>query len=254
MGVRYSDSPGDIIGDNGITLVTKTHQRNGDWYADFICPRCGKVFNCRMTSVRKNRTKSCGCLVKEKMKEIGMSNKGKIGPTIKYQIGEKVGPYDTILLKRLSQEKTSTGSKAVFQCPFCGNSFITKPYYIATGHTISCGCISSKGEAKISSVLEEMGIDYVKQKTFDDCLSENGSLLRFDFFIPDRKILIEYDGEQHFNFRENGFFTEGNLIKIQERDRIKNEWTKNNSYVLKRISFLDYEKINVDYMEEILNV
>ncbi|WP_291631441.1 hypothetical protein [Clostridium sp.] len=70
-------------------------------------------------------------------------------------------------------------------------------------HTTSCGCINSKGELKISSILNDNNIKYKTQYTFNDLRSENGSLLRFDFAIlnDDNKLLylIEYQGKQHYH-------------------------------------------------------
>ena len=60
-------------------------------------------------------------------------------------------------------------------------------------------CLESKGELKISSFLEKNNIKYIREKSFDNCINPlSNSKLYFDFYIPDRNIVIEYNGEQHY--------------------------------------------------------
>jgi hypothetical protein len=63
---------------------------------------------------------------------------------------------------------------------------------------MSCGCIASKGEEKISTWLKEHNIIFERQKTFSTCRdNESNYPLKFDFFI-NNKFLLEYDGITHF--------------------------------------------------------
>ena len=61
---------------------------------------------------------------------------------------------------------------------------------------------SSRGEIKISEILDMNDIQYQEEYTFNGLNSENGRALRFDFcvFDDDGKIdfLIEYQGKQHY--------------------------------------------------------
>lgn len=50
----------------------------------------------------------------------------------------------------------------------------------------------SKGENKIEQILQDNNIKFERQKTFNDC--RNINLLRFDFYLPEFDLLIEYDG------------------------------------------------------------
>ena len=95
-------------------------------------------------------------------------------------------------------------------------------------------CKESKGELLISNILNELNIDYNRQKTFPDLKYK--SLLYFDFYLPDYNICIEYDGEQHFKsvdyFGGEKVFEENKI-----RDKIKNEYCNNNNIRLIRISY-----------------
>jgi len=53
----------------------------------------------------------------------------------------------------------------------------------------------SKYEEKIASILTHAGYKYEREKVFTGL--RNGKL-RFDFYLPSIKVLLEVDGEQHF--------------------------------------------------------
>ncbi len=71
--------------------------------------------------------------------------------------------------------------------------------------------------------LDSKLISYLYNKPLKDCISN--SKLRFDFYLPDYNICIEFDGKQHF-FHAEKFDSEGNdsLEKRQARDIVKNEY------------------------------
>jgi very-short-patch-repair endonuclease len=90
-------------------------------------------------------------------------------------------------------------------------------------------CRESKGEKSIAAFLDNNNIKYERQKKFDDC--KNKFPLSFDFFLPDYKILIEYDGEQHF--REVSHWGGKEQYDIsQHRDKIKTEWVSSHPYFM----------------------
>lgn len=100
-------------------------------------------------------------------------------------------------------------------------------------------CQESKGERKIRQWLENHNISYIYQKKFTDC--KDKKTLPFDFYIPEYNLCIEYDGEQHFkpiDFSGNG--DEWSLRQfsiVQEHDKIKNQYCKNNNIHLLRIPY-----------------
>jgi predicted Zn-ribbon and HTH transcriptional regulator len=108
-------------------------------------------------------------------------------------------------------------------------------------HNSGCPeCNISKGEQEIEKVLKEYDINYIKQKTFKDCKYIKN--LKFDFFLPELNICIEYDGIQHYEALD--FF--GGEIKLKEnqnRDQIKNQYCIDNNIDLIRISYLNFKNI-----------
>jgi len=106
----------------------------------------------------------------------------------------------------------------------------------------------SVGELKILNYLEEKNIDYVYNNSFEDC--KLIKKLRFDFYLPEKNIFIEFDGEQHFKPIEKFGGLEG-FNETLERDNVKNEWCKRNNKQLLRIK---YNENVVDKLNQIINI
>lgn len=104
-----------------------------------------------------------------------------------------------------------------------------------THHLRGSGCAkckTSKGERAIETFLIESEIVFETQKTFDGC--KNIRSLSFDFYIDKIKLLIEFDGIQHYEPVAIWGGNEG-LVKRQMKDGIKNKYAKENGYYLVRI-------------------
>lgn len=107
----------------------------------------------------------------------------------------------------------------------------------ACDHTQGRGCWQcrhSRGEATIAKILSKHGIGYEQEHSFNDLKSERGRPLRFDFRL-DNGVLIEYDGQQHFE--ESTGYYKGKLEKIQSRDKQKTEYCEINGLTLLRIPY-----------------
>lgn len=101
-----------------------------------------------------------------------------------------------------------------------------------------CYQFKSKGEQAIMHFLEENNIRYIPQKTF---VPLNKSKYRFDFFLPDFNIAIEYQGEQHY--KETNWFHD-ELSATQKRDEVKRNYCIENNIELLEIPYWDYNKIS----------
>jgi len=105
-------------------------------------------------------------------------------------------------------------------------------------------CKKSKGEKTIRNFLIDKSIMFEEQKTFNNCINpETGKNLLFDFYISERNLCIEYDGEQHFKPMR---FSKANktLELIQKRDKIKNDFCTNNNINLLRITYRQFKEIS----------
>jgi hypothetical protein len=99
-------------------------------------------------------------------------------------------------------------------------------------------CKMSIGENRIMRFFERNNIDFIYQKSFDNCLSPKNNCLFFDFYLPDYNICVEYDGEQHFNVIDK-FGGEQRYESQKIYDNIKNTYCKENQISLIRITYKD---------------
>lgn len=96
-----------------------------------------------------------------------------------------------------------------------------------------------KGEEKIKGWLIEHSIAFEEQKRFKNQEIGNCS---YDFFLPEQKILIEFQGEQHyypiiFFGGQQGFETQ------KKNDKRKLEYAIKNNYKILYIPYYSLEKI-----------
>lgn len=126
------------------------------------------------------------------------------------------------------------------QCPSSHEPYWVRMYDFKRGNRCVC-CNITRGERKIMNWLDKNGIKYIYDQTyFKDLIGVGGGLLRPDFILPDYKIWIEFDGEQHYKVISDYF----DFKTIQAHDKIKNEYAKENGYTMIRISYEDMEKID----------
>lgn len=106
----------------------------------------------------------------------------------------------------------------------------------------SKGRIVSVGEIKISKHLVKLGIKYKREKTFRSCVNPATKCpLRYDFYLPDYKLLIEFDGNHH-KYRMKGSSNK-DFVEQRKRDLIKDKWAKSSGYQLLRIPSSDINNI-----------
>lgn len=138
-------------------------------------------------------------------------------------------------------EYVNSNTKIKIYCLKC------EKYYYQTPNSHLCGesgcpkCKLSKGELKIKKILSEKNIAYIQQHKFENCRYKKH--LIFDFYLPEYNTCIEYDGIQHFSVRSYWEGNENELLKIQKRDKIKNEFCESNKIRLIRIKYTEYKNI-----------
>lgn len=101
--------------------------------------------------------------------------------------------------------------------------------------------INSTGEKLIEFWLNKNSIKYERQKTFNEC--KNRRKLRYDFYLPNQNVLIEYDGRQHFKSIEC-FGGENEFKSTQLNDRIKTEYAEKNNIKLLRIPYIKRKNLS----------
>lgn len=77
-------------------------------------------------------------------------------------------------------------------------------------------------------------------------VSRKGALLEFDIYIPEKKILIEYNGIQHYEFTQCFHRTKTKFAEQKRRDKRKARLAKKNKFIL--IVFKYDEPLIEDYV------
>lgn len=101
-------------------------------------------------------------------------------------------------------------------------------------------CKNSLGEKAVAAWLELNDIEYVTQYAKHDCYINSG-LAKFDFYVSDFNVFIEYDGEQHFQpVLFGGTMEEAveRFAEVQRADRKKDEWAKAKGIKLIRVPYV----------------
>ena len=183
------------------------YQRVGDHLNNHGCPKCGKKSS---TDNQK------------------LSYKGFIDKATKIHNSYYQYPFDNNWWRENYKGKDNT--KVPIICPIHGLF-----YQSVNNHLNNHGCPvckSSKGELKIKSILDDLDVNYIYQYR----VKINDSNYYFDFYLPDYNIFIEYDGEQHFK-PIKGWGGRVGFEKVKQRDKIKNDFAKNNQIKLVRIPY-----------------
>lgn len=197
------------------------------------CTLCGQIKSVRSSDIRSGKSKNCGC---ERNRKTIERNK----ECAKDRSGDRYGYLECLY----PTEKRNSSGHVIWMCKChkCGCLKEEDPCELQKEKTISCGCAKeSIGEYKIKTILLENNINFIQQKTFENCkYLDTNRYPHFDFFV-DNKYIIEYDGEQHFFTK--GFITEEKLKRTQEQDIFKNNWCKENNIPLIRIPYTRLNKI-----------
>lgn len=101
----------------------------------------------------------------------------------------------------------------------------------------------SKGEDKIVDLLRKSGIRFVREKTFEDLRKGK---FRFDFYLPNvdgRDCILEYNGEQHYQFVGRFYKTQAEWKQAQGRDMRKISYCLANNIALYIIPYWEIDNI-----------
>lgn len=235
LGGKFIDITGEKFNKLTVIELDKTKPCSHSSRVYWICKcDCGNEISVDSYHLRKGNTQSCGCLQKQKasdasFKDITNQKFGKL--TALFPINKGLGQ----------------GIKWHCLCE-CGKECDVLRVNLTNGLTSSCGCLRSKGENKIKDILNECGISYTTQKTFESCrLAETDRKAMFDFYV-ENYYCIEYDGNIHFieNVKGNGWNTYEAFEKRSNSDKFKNQWCKENNIPLIRIPYTKLDTLCIE--------
>lgn len=212
-------------------IVLEIVMKNNVCCATCMC-ECGTTKFVNVYNLLNNKTKDCGCGRKHMLRETKSKN----------LVGMRFGKLVAIELL----EESNKFNRRLYRCKCdCGNEIIVPSSSLTTNHTLSCGCLLSYYNMYIDMLLDKLNVTHQKEKV----VYIDGSTYRFDFYLPDYNLMIEYDGQQHYmpvNFGENDTkLMEEKLKERQHKDQVKNNYCKINNINLLRIPYWDKQNIDI---------
>lgn len=147
----------------------------------------------------------------------------------KNQLSKLYGSRYTILDTKYVNTETHIKCK----CNICGHVWRPTPANLLRGYGCPA-CSYSKGEQLIKHILDSEDIEYKSPVSFSDLV--DAGRLRYDFYLPSFKVLIEYQGIQHYK-PVDYFGGENQLKKQQLHDQMKRIYAKKHGYNLIEVSY-----------------
>lgn len=146
---------------------------------------------------------------------------------------------------------SSLEDKIVILCPKHGSFELIARHHIY-GTAIGCAqCRRSKGEIQTKQWLEDNNIKFVEQKTFKGLGTS-----RFDFYLLDLNICIEFDGAQHFHLKHQRTRDKEKALQrfldLQRRDEKKNNFCREQKISLIRINYKQLNNLTQILNNEVL--
>jgi very-short-patch-repair endonuclease len=120
----------------------------------------------------------------------------------------------------INSRMTFKGSekRATFNCDKCKMEFTSMLYNVLSGYW--CPFCKNKTEGKVMEFLQSIYPDCKRQLRFDWCrFSQTNNIMPIDFGLANQMIVIELDGEQHFNQVSN--WTSPELTQAKDIEKMK---------------------------------
>ena len=197
-------------------------------FSAFIRCECGNKFFINSRQAQKSEIKCSICKSNYKRDYLTFDEVKSIEPNLLSPIKEFYSIFESINI----------------QCD-CGNIEERRIGARLGRKCKKCKRLKSHGEAKVENFLRRSDIKFVAEKTFPGLIGKRGYPLRYDFYLTEFNMLIEFDGAQHFEKDitfNNGYFSDFETIK--HHDNLKNNWANENNISLIRIPWFKINEID----------
>lgn len=226
---KYEHLVGTTINGWTILEIIPPNDKHTSAYSMCEC-QCGTIKEVKLSYILCSKSKDCGCGRKETLRETFTKN----------LIGKRFG---RLVVLEMLEDRNKHG-RILYRCKCdCGNEVIALAYCLTQHHTSSCGCLNSYYNMYIKQFLNENKVENKPEYT----ISIGEKYYRFDFYLPQYNLFIEYDGEQHFKpiryYTQSDDEVEQNFQSTQEHDKIKNKYCEDNHINLLRIPYWEKENI-----------
>lgn len=234
---KFDERELKMVSDNFFKKVNKIHKNKYDYSKSIyksakekiiiICPIHGE-FEQTPDSHTKSGCPKCGL---EFCKEFSISQRTTIEEFIKKSkeiFGDKYDYNKTIY--------SGYKKDLIIICKIHGEFVVNPSNHISNKRGCPYCYKASEGELLIAKLLIQNKINFEYEKWFDDLRNpETNRPYRFDFYINDKNILIEFDGIHHF-MPVGIWGGDENFEKVKKVDYLKNEYCVENNIKLIRIN------------------
>lgn len=192
---------------------------------------CGALKLVNVYNLLTGKSKDCGCGRKATLSTLKASS----------LVGKKFGKL--LVIEELPERTKYKRLQYKCVCD-CGREIIAHSLSLLSGHTASCGCLLSYYNMVIAKLLTDKNISHIAEYR----VTIEGVSYRYDFYLPDYNLCIEYDGMQHY--KPVRFYTSSDeeiLAKFErtkKHDAIKTQYCQLNGIDLLRIPY--WEKDNIE--------
>lgn len=221
---KYMGLVQQVADKKGYTVIYPQEYKSVKTRIKYICPKHGEHDSSIANFIRGKGCKDCA---NEQVRYHFVKDAEEVEEYINSFNGNKLLNKEDYI--------TSTTNNLIIQCS-CGNTYTTSlsNYKMMTYKQCPhCRHSYSIGERIIERFLNVSNIEYIKQKTFEDCKDE--IVLPFDFYLPYYNCCIEFDGQGHFA----PVWGEKSFTLLKKHDEIKNNYCANNNIKLLRIPYWD---------------
>lgn len=177
----------------------KIYTKNQKRY-NYICLTCGYKGDTSEEDLKFQKTGCPACSGRTPL--IGVSDMWTTAPDLAKLLKNKIDGYTHTF---------KSNDKVDWICPFCGNEILNKSISNVFSHGLYCNQCSdgnSYPNKFITSLLNYFNINFVTEKIFswsknliDDPICSNKY---YDFYIPDKNIILEANGIQHYEKSNRG--------------------------------------------------
>lgn len=200
----------------------------------YFIGKCGHEFDSLPTNVFKNNDICCPYCSNHRVL-VGFNDMWTTAPEYAKHLKNPEDGY---------KYTKNSNIKLDWICPDCGTDIHKAPNKMISSKTIcnKCNFTISYGEKFIVNLLDQLYVNYEKEKTFD--WSDNK---RYDFYIPLKKCIIEVHGRQHFSSSDFSYLNGRNYVEEQLNDKYKKDLALQNG--IKHYIVLDSRKSEMNWMK-----
>jgi len=131
------------------------------------------------------------------------------------------------------------------QCVICGlkcRKHLCKKHRRAFRFVKKYGFFALKPKLKISEPQRELYLNtrgIFRKPTFQEVTFDFYHYSRYDIVVPDHRLILEYDGEQHFKFIKMFHKSKGGFEAYKQKEKLKEEMAFVNDWKVVRFSYIE---------------